>query len=851
MPESNFESDSFACINIQQIQFTNTSSIQGLLATSSWDFGDGNTSSLNNPRHTYMEPGAFEVKLTMETLLGCTDSVTRPIQVEGPPIVDFERAPGEVCAEVEPVSFINLSTGFETRYEWNFGNGNFSDEFNPGPEIYTSGTSDTVYLISLFAENVCGNDLQRELIQVRPFPNTRFTIEPDSGCSPFNVGFINLSTPDDEETTYSWDFGNGNRSLDRNPSPERYETVASRDSVYPTLIVRNGCGVDTAQTLIKVDPPDVQPRFNVPNPDGCNPHTIVVTNQAFPPSANIFWDWGDGTTSTDPDPGSHTYTRPGSFLVTQTVSNSCGSASITESVQVNPTPSVSFSFADFPCALDPVLFINEAAGANSFIWEFGDGNTSFEPNPIHVYDSGGVYDVTLTAFDSITGCPNTFSTSINVRVAPEVAFTVDNFNGCTPVTAQFSNETQGNFFFRWDFGDGNSSVEKNPEHTYQIPGSYTVRLTAFDDFGCDDESTFSPVSVIPIPTADFSFDPDRQCELPVTLQFNNLSEGGEGYQWTFEEGAFDSDINPSYTYRTPGNKSIQLIATNSFQCRDTIEKPFLATPQPMADFSWDPGAGCQPLTVTFKQESSDATNYTWDFGDGRQAVGTEVVNTYFSPGTYTVTLIADYEGQCQDTLSLPDLIEVFASPIANFSFKQLDAPNGQPSGTFAFTNLSNGASSYMWDFGDGATSTETNPTHTYGQNGDQEVTLVAISQNDCRDTLQLLVSPDLIATLFIPNVFTPEGTGSDEVRLFKPKGIGLQSFRIEVFNRYGQRVWKSEKLLEGVPAEPWDGRLNGELVEQGNYSWKANATFQDGSAWKGMDDGKGGFKRQGSITIVR
>jgi PKD repeat protein len=436
-----------------------------------------------------------------------------------------------------------------------------------------------------------------------------------------------------------------------------------------------------------------------------------------------------------------------------------------------------------------------------------------------------------------------------VRPVPEVAFTLDNGVGCVPVSVNFSNETLGeDQFYTWDFGDGNTAVERDPSHTYEQAGSYTVRLTVIDALGCDDEQTFSPIIVTPSPTADFSFVADRECELPVELQFTNRSIDAVGYQWKFEEGTFDTRVNPVFSYRRPGEKTIQLIATNTFQCQDTIEKNFLALQDPIADFDWDPGQGCRPLTVAFREASSDATDFFWDFGDGSQGTGPQVEHTYSDPGEYSVTLVADNRGLCRDSLILPDLISVFPGPAADFSFQLLD---DAPSNTFQFQNLSNGATSYRWDFGDGATSEEVNPVHQFLSNGEQIITLEAISDVECRDTVSQALTPNFIGTLYIPNVFTPEGSGAEDVRLFRPKGYGLSSYKIEVFNRNGERLWVSTALVDGQPAEAWDGRVDDQLVDQGVYSWRASATFEDGSAWAGMENSRGKLKRQGSLTVIR
>jgi hypothetical protein len=173
-----------------------------------------------------------------------------------------------------------------------------------------------------------------------------------------------------------------------------------------------------------------------------------------------------------------------------------------------------------------------------------------------------------------------------------------------------------------------------------------------------------------------------------------------------------------------------------------------------------------------------------------------------------------------------------------------------PTGTYNFTNTSIGASIYFWDFGDGNTSTDENPQHRYDYNGLKQVMLVAVSPTGCVDTTLFELAPTFFGGLYVPNAFSPR-VGIADVRVFRPVGVGLEEYRVQVFSQWGELLWESDVLDDaGVPVESWDGTYNGELMPQGAYVWKVYAIFEDGSNWQGMPDFNGTVRKIGSVTLL-
>ena len=193
-------------------------------------------------------------------------------------------------------------------------------------------------------------------------------------------------------------------------------------------------------------------------------------------------------------------------------------------------------------------------------------------------------------------------------------------------------------------------------------------------------------------------------------------------------------------------------------------------------------------------------------------------------------------------------ITVNPQPLANFNYAEASIP---PTGVIDFNNLSFGATQYIWDFGDGSSSTSRAPNHQYEYPGNFDVVLTAINEFGCIDTMHMRITVDFFFGLFIPNAFTP-GSGADIIREFLPAGIGLKEYHIEVFNAWGTKLWESNLIDDrGHPVEAWDGTYQGVPCKQDVYVWKVFAVFEGGLVWKGMVTNGGRPSTTGTVTLIR
>jgi gliding motility-associated-like protein len=325
---------------------------------------------------------------------------------------------------------------------------------------------------------------------------------------------------------------------------------------------------------------------------------------------------------------------------------------------------------------------------------------------------------------------------------------------------------------------------------------------------------------------------------------NNTTPGPWQYDWEFGDGNISTVANPgSHTYGLYGTYTITLTVTNG-TCIQTQAITITINPiPPVLDFSYDPASGCTPLTVNFTNLSqfADPGSYFWEFGTNQGT--SHAINpsyTYTEPGIYSVTLSAT--NILGDTVSITKsgIIEVFESPVAQFSIKPVLVY--VPGGKVYTNNQSFGAFSYLWDFGDGQTSTDFEPVHTYLTEGTYDIMLAVENSSGCVDTarVQSAVRVEKGAQILLPNAFTPgndgPGSGDGENDTFLPLMRGVTEFQMMVFNRWGELLFESKSATVG-----WDGYFQGKLCPQDVYVYKITAKYESGDV----------VTRVGDIHLIR
>ncbi|MBK8554891.1 MAG: PKD domain-containing protein [Lewinellaceae bacterium] len=681
----------------QPVSFTDLST--GTINTYAWTFQGGSppNSSQQNPTVTWNAGGTFNVSLTITGPSGSAN-LTKQITIIPNPVANFSSAINNLT-----VTFTNLSTNSNS-WSWDFGDGGFSNEQNP---VYTYAVAGT-YVVTLTATNDCGNSVKTFIINTAP--QAAFTVSPNSGCAALTVQYTNESSPN--SNTFLWNFPGG---IPANSTQANPVVVYTTSGTYnATLTAYNGSGSNsfTLTNAVTVS--------NIPSSTftwTINGLTVTFNNTSTG-ATSYLWDFGDGNTSTATNPV-HTYAVGGTYDVTLTSTNICGNTVTTKIIGLTPPPTAAFSASPtVGCAPLTVSYTNATTGnASSYQWQFPGGTpaTSTDQNPSVVYNTAGVYNVTLIATNAGGNDTLTLSNYINVGAAPATGFSTA-LNG---TMATFTNTTTGGSSYSWDFGDGNSSTQTNPVHTYATAGMYTVVLTATN--ACGTTTSTQTITVVLAPTALFAATPTSGCA-PLTVSFTNQSTNNPtSFSWSFPGGnpATSVEENPTVVYSLPGTYTVTFTATNTAGSGTVTQTNYINVGTvPSSGFS----SAINGAVVDFSNSSTGANSYTWDFGDTGSSTATNPSHTYTADGTYTVVMTAI--NNCGSTTST-QTVTIITPPTAAFS---ASATVGCAPFTVTFTNnSSSNATGFEWAFEGGtpATSTDVNPVVVYSQAGTYAVTLTA------------------------------------------------------------------------------------------------------------------------------
>ncbi len=440
-----------------------------------------------------------QVTLHVRSVHGCEAEVTRPVTVYPKPKALFQvNGKSEGCPPFD-VEFLNFSKGENLKFSYDYGDGSSVTVLHAGAvqKQYThQDDTDKIYNVVLTAESDKGcTDQQTSVITVYPQAHADFDITPnDKGCSPLAVKFENRSNAPVSKIFY-WNFGDGTVPHEMNEPEHLFENLTTQDVVYTTTLVAktdHGCEAKAEKMLTVYATPKarmaITPLLQVfPN------STINLTNLSTPAPSDwdYSWNFGDGASATEKDPISHKYAQWGlkaadfAYDVNLTVkSPKCTSETMVKAYVLPPYPDPAFSaFAYEGCVPFRLALLrdkNLMTPDETYLWDFGDGETSTEKVPIHDYKKVGTYHVKLTVTGD--GGVNYAFAVVTVLPNPVVKFSLYPEQVMLPkATIKGQNLTQGdNLTFLWNFGDGGYSNERSPQHDYTTPGKFLVTCTAIN-----------------------------------------------------------------------------------------------------------------------------------------------------------------------------------------------------------------------------------------------------------------------------------------------------------------------------------------------------------------------------------
>ena len=733
-----------------------------------WDFGNywGTGDSITNWQpwpptfpQTISFPGVGDYTVTLYDSSYCgiaSQSVT--VHVINPPNANFSASADTICVG-EQVIFTQLAAAPGQAYRWNFGVNNSWVNVGNGNTTYTYNSPGTYVVrnrIYFPGQHVSCADTASVTVVVLPAPIINITANDLSNCDSLTVNFNSITVG---AITWQWNLGVQGTFTGPDPLPVFYSAPGNYN-VSLTSTGLNGCSsTDTEVVNVYATP---APSFTVTSP--CVGANAIFTNTSVTapgnPITSAQWTFGDGGTSSQLTP-THVYAAEGTFPITLNISTPYCSASTQGNITVHPNPTASFT-QDVVSGCQPleVSFTNASQGATSFSWNFNDGPLSTNTNETHVFGNNTIYNlpynVVLTAINEF-GCTNTQSSVVTVLGGAVANFEIANNElGCSAAPVEFNNLSLGASSYAWNFGDGNTSTVEDPNHAYNNNSGflwwYDVTLVAFSSGGCLDTATVA-LPIYPILDIQLPFTSLEGCS-PFSAQMPAIG-GVQGFDWNFGDGFTSSLIAPVHTYNNLTNTTLQfavsLVGESAFGCLDSTTFGVTVYPEVNASFTYSDIAGCAPLEVNFQNTSLNGNQFEWNFGDFGTANTSSVTHTFHNINgvlnTFETELTVTSPQGCIDSAS----VAVQVSPSFDLQWSMPVVVGCSP---FTLqTPYMPGGSAYIWNFGDGTTSINTSPTHTYVNNTltPQQFTVTCYSENafGCADSIsfQVTVNPQAVANI--------------------------------------------------------------------------------------------------------
>ncbi len=630
-------------------------------------------------------------------------------------------------------------------YFWTFGDGATSQLQSPTNTFINPGT----YNVQ-FAASAGGPVIGTITINVYPKPVPTFTATPTEGCSPLPVQFTNTTTlnPGITITGYSWVYGDGGLGNGANPAHTFSQAGSHFVSMAITtnLVTCNVTQVYPDQITVSLSP--TATFSTTPNPAmACVPPLTVNFNNfsASGPGITYDWDFGNGGTSTQQAPAAQTYTQNGNFTVTLDVTNADGCTGTFQRLVSIGQPTTDYDVPGEVCPGDTVQLINQSTAGN-YLWTLASGVTLLSPStltttsPWVIFPLSGSSVITLQT-TSVTGmCTSQHTESVIIQ-NPTAEFTSTPSFACDlPITIAYTPQNNTYASYDWFFAqDSTFSTTTSPSHTYPlVDTTYSwfhldwlpTTLIVTTNIGCRDTVTHN--DSIWLPNAVFFPSVAQGCA-PLSVTFSDSSTSHNSivqWKWHLGNGSIiTSNANTAQTvvFNQPGHYASYLVITNAAGCTDTSYTVITEVGTPLTPaFSVDQTDICWGETVQFSNQTALADSVdAWHFyGEGYHQTHCwdepEPSWTFNNlTGPLDVTLMVEFNG-CYSTTTVNDLITVHG-PIADIFFTtHCETPY-----TVEFENQSQDHTDIIWDFGDGTTSTDMDPVHTYAQRGDYLVTLTA------------------------------------------------------------------------------------------------------------------------------
>ncbi len=670
----------------------------------------------------------------------------------------------------------------------------------PGPGSYSG-------IMAINRGTDCADTADVTIVVTEPM-TPDFEISGDS-CEDTTLRFLDRSfSPDNTIDIIAWDFGDGTR--DTGDIVMHSYDVPGRYTIELEITDTAGCQEQVFQSVDYFPVPQTLLASEDAS-EGCLPVRIGFRNLSTPidDSYTTTWIFGDGATAEGTEV-QHFYTEPGRYIVLMIVESPIGCIDtlvLDQPIDIAAPPEVDFVLSYDSCRAGPIEFDGEVifdSGSGSIAWDFGTGGAgSTLEDPTFLYDEPGRYMVTIVAEDA-SGCSTTLEREINYFPIPVmIEAAVDTFFGCPPFRVTFDNLTEPlspDYLIEWDFGDGETGTGDLTSHIYQDAGDYEISLRITSPIGCVDSAVLpAAIEIAPAPVAAYDVTSDPCDGTALTLQNQSTADVPiVSYEWNLGDGTRSGAVDIDHVYPSPGIYELSLVITDERSCRDTVGEIYRWFPSPSEEaLDLSLTEGCTPLPVRLINASQPLDSsylVLWDLGDGTRDTGLVVDHIYTTPGVYDISFDIISPDGCESSASFQKQIRVEAPPVAAYTTDPAEPNKNEPDVTFI--NLSTSATNYEWYVDSALISMSEGAFFAFPAVDTFFITLVASNDVGCVDTLMspLRVAPAV--NIYIPNVFSPNGDGVNDV-LLPFLNCPVLDYDFSIYDRWGSRVYQSQDMTAG------------------------------------------------------
>ncbi len=874
--KANFTVNPENCLNDVTSFTDNSNGLGNVITEWHWDFGDGQTSTLQNPTHTYATANTYTVKLYIKTDKNCnSDTMSKTVVINPLPAASFTNST-PLCA-TNTITFTDASAanaGNLTIWKWNMGDGTVQTFNTANPFTHTyAATGNYTVTLSVETNKGCKSSLFSKNITVSPLPVPGFIL-PEVCLSDAFAQFTDTSKiPAGSITNWAWNFGDPasgalNTSTLQNPQ-HKYNAVGNY-TVTLTVTSNNGCVVTLPQSFV------VNGDIPIANFNALNPATMCANDSIAIKDAStvnfgsitkveIYWDnLGTPTvfeTDDTPAPGKtykHKYpnfqsplTRNFTIRYRAYSGGTCVNDRI-KVITVNAAPAVQFNAMPNTC-LDATPFTITQASETGGVPGTGvfSGPGINAAGLFNAATAGvGTHTLRYTFTSTAGGCVDFKEQTITVLAPPVADFSfagpVCETRAITFTDASSTPAGTGTLtIWSWNFGDGTPPVVRNNNspftHTFATTGTFTVTLRVTTSNGCVSVVKSLNAEVKPLPGVDFNM--PKVCLPDAAATFTDISTIADGtqnaftYAWNFGDigsGAANTSVakNPTHTYTSTGPFNVSLVVTSGAGCAAQRTKPYDDIhPQPLADFTiTDPDGVCigDPITFTDNSDGKDGTlnKWYWNLGDGNTRSTPNVTNyTYTTAKTYAVKLYVENSQGCKsDTTSKPFTVHPY--PVVDAGPDRFVLEGG--SVTIQPVVTGNDLQ-YLWSPG-AYLDNNRSAAPICKPLDDITYTLTVTARGGCSASDQVFVK--LLKAPQIPNTFSPNNDGINDRWSIEYLNTYPQN-RVQVFTRTGQLVFESRGYNKA-----WDGTFNGKPLPFDTYYYI-------------IEPGNGRKPMTGYVTIIK